>query len=163
MNSKKSQAAMEYMMIVGFILLILTPIIYLVYDYSNKYSMDIAVAQAHDIGQRLVDSSESIYYFGKPSRVTLELNMPSNIANMTIFSQDKSTGCSMCSELRFSFEDAGQTVIAIPSVVELRGDNSSYNHLTKITVFNRTAYSSGLRKIQLTAYDEFVEVKPVTG
>lgn len=150
-------------MIVGFILLILTPIIYLVYDYSNKYSMDIAVAQTNDIGHRIVDSAESIYYFGKPSRVTLELNMPSSIVNMTIFSQDPKTGCSMCSELRFSFEDVDHTVVAIPSIVMLRGDNSTYNYLTKITVFNRTAYSSGLRKIQLTAYDEYVEVNAVTG
>jgi len=162
--SKKCQAAFEYMMIAGFVIMVLTPVIYLVYDYSNRYSRDIAVSQAYDVGSRIVDSAESIFYFGKPSRITLELNMPSNIVNMSIYIQNPDVyNCSMCTELRFYFDDRERTIVSIPSLIELRASEQYYASSERISHYNSSAFTPGLKRFKLIAYDDFVEIRHITG
>jgi len=80
----KAQVAMEYMILVGFLVVITIPLI-LVYNTQYKgTSQQIIANQAEQIGQKIVDTAESIYYLGQPSKTTIKIYMPQQIESITI-------------------------------------------------------------------------------
>ena len=156
--SKKCQAATEYLMIIGFVFLILTPVIYLVYGYSRDYGRDIAVAQSFDLGNKLVDAAESLYYFGEPSRLTLDVNMPSGITEMVIVRNH--ADCTKCTELRFIIQDASPVVVS--TFVELNVNDSDAivtRRAVDIFNFSRRSFAPGRRGFQLSAAGNRVEIR----
>jgi uncharacterized protein (UPF0333 family) len=81
---RKAQAVMEYMILVGFLVVITIPLI-LVYNAQYKgTSMQIVTNQADQIGQKIADTAESIYYLGQPSKTTIKVYMPQQIESITI-------------------------------------------------------------------------------
>jgi hypothetical protein len=85
---RKAQAVMEYMILVGFLVIITIPLI-LVYNAQYKgTSMQIVTNQADQIGQKIADTAESIYYLGQPSKTTIKVYMPQQIQSITIQSNE---------------------------------------------------------------------------
>lgn len=83
-NWRKAQVAMEYMILVGFLLVITIPLILI---YNTQYrgtSQQIVSNQASQIGQRIVDTAESIYYLGQPSKTTIKIYMPEQIESISV-------------------------------------------------------------------------------
>jgi uncharacterized protein (UPF0333 family) len=79
----KAQVSMEYMILVGFLVVITIPLILV---YNTQYrgtSQQIISNQADQIGQKIADTAESIYYLGQPSKTTLKIYMPQQI-NQTL-------------------------------------------------------------------------------
>ncbi|MBW2992662.1 hypothetical protein KY345_05590 [Candidatus Woesearchaeota archaeon] len=75
----RAQVSMEYMILVGFLVVITIPLILV---YNTQYrgtSQQIISNQADQIGQRIVDTAESIYYLGEPSKTTIKIYMPKQI------------------------------------------------------------------------------------
>ena len=66
-------------MIIGFATLITVLLLVIYYTYSSDSSDSVATSQALQIARKIVDSSESVYYLGKPSQTTLKLNFPDKI------------------------------------------------------------------------------------
>ena len=82
--SRKAQVAMEYMILVGFLVVITIPLILV---YNTQYrgtSQQIIANQADQIGQKIVDTAESIYYLGQPSKTTVKIYIPEQIESITI-------------------------------------------------------------------------------
>lgn len=79
MASLKSQISVEYMLIMGFATIMVIPLLLIYYTYSSDTSSSVTASQALQIARNIVDSSESVYYLGKPSQTTLKLNFPENI------------------------------------------------------------------------------------
>lgn len=77
--SLKSQVSVEYMLILGFATLMVLPLLLIYYTYISDTSDSVATSQALQIARNLVDSSESVYYLGKPSQTTLKVNFPDRI------------------------------------------------------------------------------------
>ena len=75
----KSQVSVEYMLVMGFATLMTIPLLLIYYTYSADSSDTVATSQALQIARRIVDSSESVYYLGKPSQTMLKLNFPDKI------------------------------------------------------------------------------------
>ncbi len=106
-TNSKAQAATEYLMITGFVMMILIPLVYIVVEYSQGSSGEVAEAQLQRIGTKIMENAENIYYFGNPSKITLEVNMPEGVRGMGIYTNDPATaipplpGCTKCTELRF--------------------------------------------------------------
>ena len=75
----KSQISVEYMLIVGFATLMAIPLLLIYYRYTADSSDTIATSQALQIARKIADSSESVYYLGKPSQTTLKFSFPDNI------------------------------------------------------------------------------------
>lgn len=82
----KSQVSIEYMLIMGFATLMTIPLLLIYYAYSNEASESIAANQALQIARKIVDSSETVYYLGKPSQTTLKLNFPDRIKSTNLSS-----------------------------------------------------------------------------
>jgi hypothetical protein len=84
----RGQVAMEYMMIVGFSLLLIIPVIAIYGLERHSMNTQVAVEQAGNIGRKISDASEQVYYLGKPAKTTLKIYMPSYIHNITISNRE---------------------------------------------------------------------------
>ena len=80
----KSQVSVEYMLVIGFITLLILPLLLVYYTYSSDTSNSVATSQALVIARNIVDASESVYYLGKPSQTTLKLNFPEGISSTSL-------------------------------------------------------------------------------
>jgi len=80
----KSQISVEYMLVIGFATLMTIPLLLIYYTYSSDSSDSVATSQALQIARNIVDSSESVYYLGKPSQTTLKLNFPDKIDSISV-------------------------------------------------------------------------------
>lgn len=81
---RKSQVAMEYILIVGFAMLIAIPLFLVFSYYTNEARDEISVKQVDSIARKIVDSAETVYYLGEPSKVTLKVYMPQHIEDLII-------------------------------------------------------------------------------
>lgn len=84
----KSQVSVEYMFIMGFATIIIMPLLVIYYTYSADANDSVASNQALQIARNVVDSSESVYYLGKPSQTTLKLNFPDNIKSTNLSNRE---------------------------------------------------------------------------
>ena len=83
-KSSKSQASLEYLLIIALTLGIIVPTTYLFYNYSKESSQELTDAQITKLGRSIVDTSETIFYSGEGSKTILELTVPDNIVNAQI-------------------------------------------------------------------------------
>lgn len=86
--SLKSQVSVEYMLVMGFAALMTLPLLLIYYTYSADSSEFVVTSQALQIARKIVDSSESVYYLGKPSQTTLKLNFPGGIQSINLSSKE---------------------------------------------------------------------------
>ncbi len=75
---------MEYLLIVGLAFVILTPMLYIFYDYTTTLRHDVNLAKVYKIGGTMTNAAEQMYYLGPPSRTSLRFTMPDGVINMTI-------------------------------------------------------------------------------
>ena len=64
------------------------PVILIYYNYSIQTSQTVAINQAVQIARKIVDSSESVYYLGKPSQTTLKVNFPEGINSINMSNKE---------------------------------------------------------------------------
>lgn len=81
---KRAQASMEYMTIVGFVFILLIPLLFIYYDYRSDTRDAISGNHAYKVAKSVADNAETIFYLGKPSRTILKLNFPPQITNISI-------------------------------------------------------------------------------
>jgi len=130
----KSQVSVEYMLIMGFAALMTLPLLIIYYSYSSDTSDSVAASQALQIARKIADSSESVYYLGKPSQTTLKLNFPDKIDSTNVSNR----------EVVFKIK----TTQGITEVVEVSSVNMSGTLPT----------SQGIHIITLKAQDGFVQI-----
>ena len=84
----KSQVSVEYIMIIGFVLVTIVPMVLIYYNYSNETRESVATSQALNIARKIADSAESVYYLGRPSQITLRMNFPENIVSTNLSNRE---------------------------------------------------------------------------
>lgn len=130
---KRSQAAMEYLLIVGLAFVILTPMLYLFYDYTTTLQRDVSLAKVYKIGGSMVNTAEQMYYLGPPSKTTLRFTMPDKVTSITVRGTAKDV-------LVFHFGDpANYEQIVIPGNVPM------------VSLLNKTAFSPGKKSVVVEA------------
>jgi len=75
---------MEYLVIVGFVTVIVLPMLIIFYAYADRTEDEIVSNQVQKIALKISDSAEAMYYLGEPSRTSLKAYFPKNINNITI-------------------------------------------------------------------------------
>jgi len=81
---KRGQVAIEYLMITGFVMILLIPTIYFLFSYTNSARDDVARSQIDEIGHQIIANAESAFYFGKNSRITTKVTLPDGIDKMSL-------------------------------------------------------------------------------
>ena len=84
----KSQVSVEYMLIMGFATIMTVPLLLIYYTYSSDSTDSVAISQSMQVARKIVDSSESVYYLGKPSQTTLKVNFPDRIQSTNLSNKE---------------------------------------------------------------------------
>ena len=88
MREKNAQVSMEYVIIIGFVLLITIPLIMIFYEHTSNTSYQVITIQVDKIAKKIVDSAESVYYLGEPSKTRIKVYMPENIEQVIIYNKE---------------------------------------------------------------------------
>lgn len=127
-RSLKGQSSMEYLLVVGFSMTFLVGIIAIAYSQSSAFSYDVSNAHIQRVGASIVDSVDSVYAAGPPSKKTIKLYFPQNIKQISL--QNSSLVFLMAG-------DGGQyeyVINAATNMTNLSGPIRSFSGVHKITV-----------------------------
>ncbi len=80
----KGQLSVEYLIVVGFALLMTIPTVIIFFSQSNSNIESVNNAQAQIVVRKIIDSAEKVYYLGPPSQTRIKATMPAGIENITI-------------------------------------------------------------------------------
>ena len=78
-RKKRAQVSMEYMVMVGFTLFMIIPIMLIYGSERQSITNQVSYSQAKQVATKIVDSAEKVYYLGKPSQTTIRVYIPQNI------------------------------------------------------------------------------------
>ncbi|MFH1182422.1 MAG: hypothetical protein V1702_05670 [Candidatus Woesearchaeota archaeon] len=86
----KAQASIEYLMVLGILMIIILPTAYFFYQYSDSSADQIASAQIETFGRAIVINAARVYYMGAPARMTVSGRLPDNVISINISTDWKS-------------------------------------------------------------------------
>ncbi|KHO45843.1 MAG: hypothetical protein QS98_C0007G0001 [archaeon GW2011_AR3] len=80
----KGQVSMEYLLVVGFAMLMTIPVLIVFFQQTNELGNTFAVSQARTIVDGLAQSADEVYYQGYPAQKTIKAYFPESINSITI-------------------------------------------------------------------------------
>ncbi len=83
-RGRRGQISFEYMSVVGIATLIAISLLGVAHYYSKQTENTINTNQIDRIAKQIIDSAESIYYYGEPSMTTLKVFMPEGVRDVNI-------------------------------------------------------------------------------
>lgn len=85
---KKGQISMEYLMIAGFSLAIIT-VLMIVFSFQNSsQEFQVVDSQINKIGNRIISAAERVAWVGPPARETVKIYMPEKVTNISFYSTE---------------------------------------------------------------------------
>ena len=122
MFKKRGQVSVEFVITIGFAFLMLIPIMVIFYEHNIKSNQEVNANQAGLIARKITDTSNSVYYLGHPTALTIKTYMPDGVESISI------TGKEVVFRL-----STGQDVVSI-SNVNLTGNISTSPGLKNIRI-----------------------------
>ena len=131
MRERNAQVSMEYVIIVGFILVIMIPLILIFYEHTSSTNDQIITSQVDMIAKKVVDSAESVYYLGEPSKTRIKVYMPENVEQVTIYDKEivfkVKTGSGLTDISQISSVNISGDILITPGIryinIESKGDH----------------------------------------
>jgi hypothetical protein len=87
-GSKRSQISMEYIVILGFVMFALVGVLGLAFFYSGTIKDSIRLNQVSNFANKITSTSESVFYYGNPSKATISVYLPDGVENIEISGND---------------------------------------------------------------------------
>jgi len=84
LTRRTAQSSIEYLIIVGFALTVIAILTLVYYEHDTTSKLQIAQSQVDRIARKIVDSSESVFFVGAPTRTTLKVYLPSGIYSIIL-------------------------------------------------------------------------------
>ncbi len=81
---KKAQVGIEYMIVMGFVTFAIISILALAILYSDRIKDRIKLNQIESFAVQLLNSAESVFFAGEPSKTTVRLYLPEGVNNITV-------------------------------------------------------------------------------
>lgn len=129
--SERGQISLEYMAVVGIATLVAISLLAISHYYSKETEITINAQQIDRIAKEIVDTAESMYYYGEPSKTTIRAYLPGGIKEITVGPD----------ELSFRVKtQSGETDMFYPSSVNLQGNISTSYGFHYITIEAREGY-----------------------
>ncbi len=130
-KGRKGQIAVEYIIMVGFLMALTLPIISLFLEYSRGSQDKIITTQAYNAARKIVDTAETVYSYGEPSRLQISVFFPSNIDSIVLRNK----------EVMFKIQtSSGITDVAVYTIANLTGSLSTVEGTHVITVEAKSNY-----------------------
>jgi len=122
---KRGQVAFEYLVIMGFVTFVIVGILGVAFIYGNTIRDSIKVNQIENCANKLISTSESVFYAGYPSKTVTSCYLPDNIISVEILSE----------EIIFNYQTStGITKRSFESNVQLSGTLSLNSGINKILI-----------------------------
>jgi hypothetical protein len=138
-KNRRAQIGIEYMIVVGFVSLAIMSILAFAFLYSSQIKDKIRLNQVESFATQLVNSAESVFFAGEPSKTTIKLYLPDGVEEITIASDSVI--------IRTNVAAGGSNVRGFSSKVPLNGS---------------IAVGEGLKKLVLEAKSDHVQITHVT-
>ncbi len=122
---KKSQMGVEYMIIIGFVTFAIISTLAIAIVYSGQTKDKIKLNQAESFSVQLINSAESVFFAGEPSKATISLYLPEGIADLNITTNYVVITIST---------STGKNIISYKSKVPLNGTISSVEGIKRLTL-----------------------------
>jgi uncharacterized protein (UPF0333 family) len=122
---KKGQISIEYLIVIGFVVFLVLGILGIAFFYSSGTNDKIRIDQITHYANKIISSSETVFYSGEPSKLTLTAYLPAGVNNVNV------TG----SEIIFTVSTGSGTArISFSSNVPLQGSLSNTEGVKRIEV-----------------------------
>lgn len=126
-----AQVSVEYLVIVGFVAVIVIPMLLIFYTYADRTEDEVISNQVNKIGLKVSDAAEAMYYLGEPSRTKVRAYFPKNINNITVGNN----------ELVFMIHTKeGEDDIVLYTPVPIQGSLDTHSGYHNINVRSRGSY-----------------------
>lgn len=136
-KNKNGQVSTEYLIIVGFVTFVVIAVIGIAFFYSGATKDRIKMTQVNNFANKIISTSESVFYAGEPSKSTISAYLPENVKDIEIDNYN----------LIIEFQTySGLNVIGFPSKVNL---SEGPNPLTTVP---------GIKKIEIRAEQNYVVI-----
>ena len=135
-SNRKAQVSFEYLIIMGFVTFIIITILGIALFYGNSIKDRIRITQVNNFANKIISTSESVFYAGEPSKATINTYLPENIEEVLIDETDNALVISVRTS-------SGVTRTAFQSNVPITGILTT---------------SAGLKKIEIKAEDQKVNI-----
>lgn len=83
---QKGQAGVEYMILVGFLTFAIMSVLVLAMLYSGQIRDKVKLNQVEIFATQLLNSAESVFFAGEPSKTTISLYLPEDVTEINITS-----------------------------------------------------------------------------
>jgi hypothetical protein len=80
----RAQTAIEYLIIVGFAFAAIAVLFIVYYEHDASTKAQVMISQVDRIAKKIVDSAETVYFMGAPTRSRIKVFMPSNVEEIAI-------------------------------------------------------------------------------
>lgn len=134
----KAQISLEYMIIIGFALIITLPLLVIFFSNSSELTENVNTHQAKKIVREVVSAAEKVYYLGEPSQAVVRINMPGGVEDVIIRNKEFL--------LKVQFRTSITDIYEVSSV-NLTGSISS---------------TSGIKNILVQAHEDFVNITEIS-
>ncbi|MFH0874535.1 MAG: hypothetical protein V1859_01250 [archaeon] len=81
---KRCQVSIEFLAIFSFAFLMLIPLVVIYFHQSSQAKDALDASHIRNIAVKIAEKAESVYYMGEPSKITLKVNFPYKIHNISI-------------------------------------------------------------------------------
>jgi uncharacterized protein (UPF0333 family) len=124
---KRGQISVEYLIVVGFVVFAVISILAIAIYYTSNSKDRIKSNQIRNFADKIISSSESVFFAGEPSQATITAYLPGGVQSLEILEN----------KLVFNLTtNSGITVVAYQSEVpiELQGSFSTNEGLKSIKI-----------------------------
>ena len=84
LKNKKAQSSMEFLILMGFLTLIIIGILSIGYFYSSTTNDRIRSSQVSSFANKIISTSETVFYAGEPSKATISVRLTDGIQDIEI-------------------------------------------------------------------------------
>ncbi|MFW5852677.1 MAG: hypothetical protein ACOCUR_01480 [Nanoarchaeota archaeon] len=126
MKMKKSQSAIEFMMIIGVAFTLMIPALFIFQQFGSQANEKVVSSQIISFGREIISSIESMYYYGESSRTTIRFNFPEKITDVYI-----------------NVPDEGGALYELVITADLFGGSAHYVFFTKVPVAAESSKDTG--------------------
>jgi len=83
-SQNRSQVGVEYMIVIGFVTFAIISVITLAIFYSGEIKDRLRLTQVENFATQLINSVDSIFFAGEPSKTTVKLYLPEGVESINI-------------------------------------------------------------------------------
>lgn len=135
---KRGQTGVEYMIIVGFVTFAITVVMATSFLYADKIKDGIKLNRAENFAAQVVNSAESVFFAGEPSKMTVRYYLPEDVREIKVTEINNETYLHLVVGT-----SSGQVDVIYKSSVPLQVNISP---------------GEGIRKLTLEASEEYLTV-----